>query len=567
MSQQLRISIGSYSHRGKKPTNQDAFAVRGDNLNSVGHKGMVAVVADGVSHCKDGQLASQACVTGFMQDYFNTPKTWRTEQSVSQVLTGLNRWLYRPDQTDQRIEQQRLTTFTAAIIQDTQLHIFHVGDSRAYLYRDGHLQQLTNDHCTWVGSNQVLNRAMGAGPNVQIDFSSHQLRQGDGILLTTDGVHQSVTPAQLSYYNAALSEVDLDVRAQQLVEWSAEQGSEDNMTAVLLRLDELPPVSIDDQLQDPAQLPIPPALTPGQSLDGFKVLDVISATPRSMLYHVRCLHSGRKLVLKAPSVALRDDSVAMSSFVREAWVATNVKHSQLMHGHERPKTPSANYMLLEYVPGVSLRQWIYDHPEANLDSVRDIIKQLISAVRSLHRLGVQHRDLRPENIIIQADQKLVIIDYGSVAVAGLTTPTEERVGALEYAAPELILGGPCQQPDHYAIIVIAYELLTGHTPFAQTPTHWQRYRRLSEFRYRPIYASRSDLPHWLNACFDKALSPDPRHRYPALSEFWQDFTTPSNQLMRADEVPLAKRYPVAIWQSLCLLLALALLVQNIYWSL
>ena len=565
MSQQLRISIGSYSHRGQQPINQDAFAVRGDNLNAAGHKGMVAVVADGVSHCKDGQLASQACFAGFMQDYFNTPKTWRTEQSVGQVLTGLNRWLYRPDKTDQRIEQQRLTTFTAAIIQNTWLHIFHVGDSRAYLYRDGQLQQLTHDHCTWVGSNQVLNRAMGAGPNIQIDFSSHQLRQGDGILLTTDGVHQSVTPAQLSYYNASLSEVDLDARAQELVEWSAEQGSKDNMTAVLLRLDELPPVSVNDQLQDPAHLPIAPALSLGQSLDGFKVLDVISATPRSMVYKVLCLHSGSTLVLKALSIGLRDDPLAMSALVREAWVANNVKHPQLMHGHEKPNTPSANYILLEYVPGTSLRQWMYDHPNASLDSVRDIIKQLIRAVRSLHRLGVQHRDLRPENIIIQADQKLVLIDYGSVAVAGLNTHVEERVGALEYAAPELILGAPCQQPDHYSIVVIAYELLTGHSPFAQTPNHWQRYRRLSEFRYRPIYTSRSDLPHWLNACFDKALSPDPRHRYPAMSEFWQDFTTPSNHLVRADDIPLVERYPVTVWQSLCLILVLMLLVQNIYW--
>jgi serine/threonine protein phosphatase PrpC/predicted Ser/Thr protein kinase len=565
MSQQLRISIGSYSHRGQKPINQDSFAVRGDNLNAVGHKGMVAVVADGVSHCEDGQLASQACVAGFMQDYFNTPKTWRVEQSVSQVLTGLNRWLYRHGQTDQRIEQQRLTTFTAAIVQDTWLHIFHVGDSRAYLYRDGKLQQLTTDHCTWVGSNQILNRAIGAGPSVQIDFSSHQLQQGDGILLTTDGVHQSVTPAQLAYYNAELPEVDLDARARQLVEWSAEQGSEDNMTAVLLRLDELPQVSISDQLQDPAQLPIPPVLKSGQSLDGFKVLDVISATPRSMVYQVECLHSGRQLVLKAPSAALHDDPVAMSSFVREAWVANNVKHSQLMHGHANPNTASANYMLLEYVPGASLRQWIYDHPQASLDRVRDIIKQLVGVVRALHRLGVQHRDLRPENIIIQAHGKLMIIDYGSVAVAGLSTPLEECVGALEYAAPELILGGPCQQPDQYAIAVIAYELLTGHTPFAQTPRHWQRYRRLSEFRYQPIYDHRKDLPYWLNACLDKALSPDPRHRYPAMSEFWQDFTTPSDRLIRPGGVPLLERHPVAVWQSLCLMLALALLVQNIYW--
>jgi serine/threonine protein phosphatase PrpC/predicted Ser/Thr protein kinase len=565
MSQQLKISIGSYSHAGQKANNQDAFAIRGDNLSAVGHKGMVAVVADGVSHCEDGQLASQVCVTGFIQDYFNTPKTWRVEQSVSQVLTGLNRWLYRYNQTDQRIEQQRLTTFTAAIVQGAWLHIFHVGDSRAYLCRDGELQQLTLDHCTWVGTNQVLSRAMGAEPHVQIDFSSHQLQPGDGVLLTTDGVHQCMTPAQLVHANRTLSDVDLDVRAQQLVQNSADRGSEDNMTAVLLRIDELPPMRVQDQLQHPSHLPIPPVLKPGQSLDGFTVLHEISATPRSMLYLVRCQDSGNQLVLKAPSTTLRDDPEALAALVREAWVANNVKHPQLLHGHAQPNAASANYMLLDYVPGSSLRQWMYDHPQASLDSVRGMVKQLIGAVRALHRLGIQHRDLRPDNIMVTDQGQLVIIDYGSVAIAGLTTPPELRVGALEYSAPELILAGPCKQPDHFAIAVIAYELLTGHTPFAQTPSQWQRYSRSSQFRYQPIYTTRSDLPHWLNACFDKALSPDPRHRYAALSEFWHDFTTPSDPLMRPQDVPLIERYPLAVWQGLCLMLALILLVQNIFW--
>ena len=570
MSKQLRLTAGAFSQAGKTGHNQDALAIRSDNLASLGHKGMVAVVADGVSHCQDGQLAAQTAVTGFIQDYFNTPKTWRVEQSASQVLTSLNRWLNRHNQADQRIGQQRLTTFTAAIVRERQLHVFHIGDTRAYLVRDGELIQLTKDHSYWAGSQYVLSRVLGAEMQVKIDYYAHELHEQDLVLLASDGVHQRIHDPlmmeRLVASSSAMAESDLDVQCQQLVAWAAAVEVQDDLTAVLLRVDELP------AKQEPgaksatgAMLPIPPALKVGQKLDGFEVLECLTATSKSHVYRVKD-QQGRVCVLKAPSENLADDQQALVAFAQEEWLACRFKHEALLTGIERPKDVSANYLLMPMVEGVNLRQWRLDQGELSLPQVRAIVKQLIAAVRYLQRQGVQHRDLRPENVLIDAQGKLTIIDYGSASVAGLGQAKEQRVGALEYSAPELVLGQACQRPDAFAIACIAYELLTGHLPYGDKPASWQSYSRLSEFRYRSLLTWRTDIPVWVDGSLRKALSPDPRLRHAALSELWRDLNEPNAELQDTRWVPLMERNPLRFWQGLSALMLCLMLVQTwFYW--
>ncbi len=570
MTRQLQVTAGAFSQAGKSGHNQDALAIRGDNLASIGHKGMVAVVADGVSHCQDGQLAAQTAVTGFIQDYFNTPKTWRVEQSASQVLTSLNRWLYRHNQSDQRIGQQRLTTFTVAIVRERQLHIFHIGDSRAYLIRDGELQQLTKDHNYWAGNQYVLSRVLGAEMQVKIDYYVHELQLKDMVLLASDGVHQRIHDLmmmeRLVASSGALAESDLDAQCQQLVTWAAAAEVQDDLTAVLLRIDQLPAEKAPHAKgMGKSLMPIPPALQVGQKLDGFEVLECLAATSRSHLYRVKD-STGKVCVLKAPSENLQDDSQALSAFAQEEWLSRSLQHESLLTGIERPANASANYLLMPMVEGIHLRQWRLDQGVLSLPQVRNIVKQMIAAIRYLQRQGVQHRDLRPENILVDAEGKLTIIDYGSASVAGLGKATEQRVGALEYSAPELVLGQACQRADAFAIACITYELLTGHLPYGDKPAHWQSYSRLSQFRYQSMLAWRTDLPIWLDAALRKALNPEPRQRYAALSEFWRDLNEPNEELQDPSWVPLMERNPLRFWQGTSLMLLCLLLVQTwLYW--
>ncbi len=564
MNKSLRVTAGAYSQAGQSGANQDALAIRSDKLEALGNKGIVAVVADGVSHCQDGKLAAQTAVTGFIQDYFNTPKTWRVEQSASQVLSSLNRWLYRHNENDQRIDQQRLTTFTAAVIRERDLHVFHIGDSRAYLIRQGELQQLTKDHSYWSGSQHVLSRALGSEVQVKIDYYVHPLEQGDLVLLATDGVHHCIRDTRIMERLVAsslvLSDTDLDESCQQLVAWCAASQKVDDTTAVMLRVDQLPPAKSPNKMSN-THLPIPPALQIGQRLDGYEVVECLGATNRSLIYRVIDA-AGQSLVLKAPSDNIADDSKALALFAQEEWLTRSLKHPSLVSGMERPRDATATYLLMPLVEGANLRQWRVDQEHTSLVEVRAIIKQLIEVVRHLHRQGIQHRDLRPENILIDEHGKITLIDYGSAAVAGLPPDTEQRVGALEYSAPELVLGQPCRQPDAFAIACITYELLTGHLPYGDKPARWQAFTRVSEFRYQSLLTWRPDLATWLDASLKQALSPDARQRPAALSEFWQDLNEPNAELVDQSWVPLMERNPLRFWQSVSALLLCFMLVQT-----
>ena len=359
MSQQLRVTIGAHSQAGLKGHNQDAYAVRADNLASRGHKGMVAVVADGVSHCQDGRLAAKTAVTGFIQDYFNTPRTWRVEQSASQVLTSLNRWLYRHNQADQRIDQQRLTTFTAAVVRENLLHVFHIGDSRAYLIRDGDIQQLTKDHNYWSGGQYVLSRVLGAEMQVKIDYYMQPLQQGDLVLLATDGLHQCLRKPLLRQRIVAnsgiIAESDLDQRCQQMAAWAAAAQEADDLTAVLMHIEQLPAPTVAGlgNVQDPV-LPVPPALKVGQRLDGMEVLECLAATSKSVIYRV-CNQQGQERVLKAPSENIAGDAKAVATFMQEEWLTRRLNHEGLVTGIERPKQATAAYILTPMVQGINLR--------------------------------------------------------------------------------------------------------------------------------------------------------------------------------------------------------------------
>lgn len=194
----LALRFGGQSVAGHKPANQDAFAAHLPDLAAdLEFKGGAAVIADGVSSCADSHIASQTSVTSFMQDYYSTPHSWSVRNSVSRVLTGLNSWLHKENGQSQREKDSMLCTFSAAVIKSNTLHWFHVGDSRICLYQDGELIQLTQDHTRKSGGKTYLARALGGDRHLEVDYGTCNLKTGDMLLLTSDGVHEFVSHAAL----------------------------------------------------------------------------------------------------------------------------------------------------------------------------------------------------------------------------------------------------------------------------------------------------------------------------------------------------------------------------------
>lgn len=561
MNSQLSVSIGQSSHRGVKDNNEDSYGVLYPSGSTLENKGLAAVIADGMGSCAYPKEASEYCVKGFFSDYYSTPESWSVKSSGAKVLTALNNWLYA--KTGASDARGMVSTFSALVIKSTTVHLFHVGDSRVYRYRDGSLEQLTHDHRVWFSSQKnYLSRAMGIDLHLDIDYRTVDAEVGDLYVMTSDGVHDYLSDQSLREYlnnNGAL-----DVIADNIVVNALDAGSLDNVTCQIIRVDSLPSQQANEVYNNLARLPFPPELEAGMILDGYKVIAEISASARSQLYLVEDTDDGRRMVMKTPSVNYDDDPSYIERFYMEEWAGKRVHHSNVMQTYEQDRPRHFMYFLMEYIEGITLQQWIAQHPQPDIREVTRIIDQIIQGLRAIHRMEMLHRDLKPENIMITAAQQVKIIDFGSVKIAGIqeiSTPVErlELLGTRNYTAPEYLMGMPgSSKSDLFSLGVICYQMLTGHFPYGdklKTDINW---RNIHNIRYTSALTYNPMIPLWLDNALEKAVRCDQRMRYDSFSEFFHDITRPSDAFTRRI-IPLAEKNPLLMWK----IISAALLTGNL----
>ncbi len=139
-----------------------------------------------------------------------------------------------------------VTTLSALVIKSATAHLFHVGDSRIYLYRNGALEQLTRDHRIWASQDrEFLSHAMGIDPHIDIDYKALGVEFDDLFLFTTDGAHEFLTDKQLL---SLLCEHggNLKNAANRVVAEALNRGSTDNVTCQLLMVESLPTEDVND---------------------------------------------------------------------------------------------------------------------------------------------------------------------------------------------------------------------------------------------------------------------------------------------------------------------------------
>ena len=237
----------------------------------------------------------------------------------------------------------------------------------------------------------------------------------------------------------------------------------------------------------------------------------------------------------------------------------------------RPERPrSCLHVATEFIEGCSLRQWMIDHPRPGLDVVRDIVRQTARGLQAFHRQEMLHRDLRPENIMIDASGTLRIIDFGAVSVAGIAEcagagEVMEMAGGVPgdsaYAAPEYFLGEPgSARADLFSLAAIAYELLTGRLPYGVAPAQSRTRAAQRRLRYRSVVDDEREIPAWVDDALARALDPDPARRQAALSEFVHALHHPDPDHLRRLRPALIARDPAKFWKLLAIVALLANLV-------
>lgn len=561
MPSKLEVTVGQFSDKGRKPTNQDFCAVKVPDDNLIKTKGIAIAIADGISSSEHSKEASNSCVSGFLADYFSTPETWSVQKSAQQVLTALNTWLYSQGKTETNRHRGHVTTLSALILKSTTCHLIHVGDSRIYHLREGYLKQLTVDHKIWVSKEQnYLSRAMGADTHLQIDYSKYTLEKGDLFILTTDGVHEYLSEDDLMTI-VRDNRTNLDKAAELVVRQAQSNQSPDNVTCQILAVKDLPSQEPDDVHQQLTELPFPPELAEGMIIDGYRIIRELHTSNRSQLYLATDSDTGLNVTLKTPSINYEDDPAYIDRFIREEWIGRRINNQHVVKVYEPTRRRRFLYHITEHLEGSTLRQWMRDHPNAELKEVRGLAEQIVKGLQAFHRLEMLHQDLKPENIIIDKSGTVKLIDFGSTKVSGIAeiaTPVEQTnlLGTKNYTAPEYAKDQPgSNRSDIFSLGVIIYEMLSGKLPYGEMPSNWKKTNFIAGLKYTPVTDFNTSVPKWLDATLKKAVHPNPNQRYEVLSEFLYDFRHPNPTLTNEDRRPLLERKPVRVWQGLCALLA------------
>jgi len=548
----LKVTIEQFSDKGPKPENQDTIGARIPEGSALTSKGIAAAIADGVSSSNAAKQASQSAVTGFLTDYYATPDTWRTQQSAVRVIQSLNRYLWGQSQNSVR-EEGYLTTFSSIIFKGDKCFIFHVGDTRVYRYRANALEQLTRDHTQKIDRDtRYLSRALGADSVIEIDMLAEELCAGDIFLLTTDGIHDTLSYDILR--NIIKSENEPQKICDNLFKRALNNNIQDNLSAQVIRVETLGTPSKKDVVTVLSKLPFPPLMEAGNKLDEYRVEKLIDESERSQVYQVRDVDE-RLLVMKTPSINYEDDPAYIERFVMESWIGSRIQNPYVVRVVEPARERKLLYYLTEYVAGPSLSQLIKERAPIAIPDAVELIENIVKGLRAFHRKDTLHQDIKPDNIIVGKNGP-VIIDFGSCFVAGIHevgAPFQRDIilGTLNYSAPEYRFGGNIsQKSDQFSLAVILYEMLTGKHPYGEK---YESSKDLKAFQRLSYIAARKFnplIPIWLDRCLEKALSIMPATRYSSLSEWLKDLQRPNPKWLEPRETPLLERNPVRFWQLL-----------------
>jgi serine/threonine protein phosphatase PrpC len=564
----LAVRVGQHSERGRKEVNQDfhgATIPRGAPLLS---KGVAVALADGIGSSAVSRAASELAVLGLLEDYYCTSEAWSVRKSVDRVLAATNSWLHsRTQQSPFRNDMERgyVCTLSAIVIKGATAHVFHVGDSRVYCLQHGVLEPVTQEHRVWVsGGKNYLARAMGFNPQVEIDYHALQLERGDVFVLATDGVHEHVTAREIV---AAIEDGadDLDAAARAIIAKALDNGSPDNLTAQVVRVESLPEREGSELHERLARLPPPPILSPRDVIDGWRIMREVHGSPRSHIYLAIDMLTEEPAIIKTPGVDQQEDAAYIERFLMEEWVARRIDSAHVLKPIEHTRERTYQYVVTEYIAGQTLAQWMIDHPRPDLETVRRIVEQTAKGLHAMHRMEMLHQDLRPENIMIDASGTVKIIDFGAVSVAGLREVREAHhregvLGTEQYTAPEYFLGeSGTPKSDLFSLGVIAYQMLSGRLPYGADVARARTRAAQARLRYRSVLGDDREIPAWIDEVLRRAVHPSPEKRYEELSEFVYDLRHPNPRLTgRPATTPLLERDGLLFWKAASAVLALAL---------
>ena len=270
--------------------------------------------------------------------------------------------------------------------------------------------------------------------------------------------------------------------------------------------------------------------------DRYRIIDTLGEGGMANVYLAEDIILQRKVAVKILRLDLQKEPQTLARFQREALATSELSHPNIVMVLDVGTDHGLPYMVMEYVDGPDLKEYIRANSPLNLGNIIKIMDQILSAMSLAHKHNVIHRDLKPQNILMDKHGNIKIADFG-IAVAlnqNSVTQTNSAIGSVHYMSPEQTRGGlVTKQSDIYSLGIILYELITGNVPFNGDSAVSIALKHAQE----PIPSIRKqdpNIPQPLENVVLKATAKDPRDRYNSAKEMKDDLDT-SLEPRRANE--------------------------------
>ena len=255
----------------------------------------------------------------------------------------------------------------------------------------------------------------------------------------------------------------------------------------------------------------------------YRIIRKLGAGGMANVYLAEDQELGRRVAIKILNERHANDDQFVERFRREAKNAAGLSHPNIVSIYDRGEAEGTYYIAMEFLDGRSLKELIVGRGPAPVHVAIDYTRKILDALRFAHRNGIVHRDIKPHNVIVDAEGRVKVTDFG-IARAGTSQMTEvgSIIGTAQYLSPEQAKGAPVDQTsDLYSVGIVLYELLTGKVPFTGDSPVEIAMKHISAIP-EPPSSIRQDIPEDLDLVVLRALAKTPEERYPSAEEMDKD---------------------------------------------
>ena len=263
----------------------------------------------------------------------------------------------------------------------------------------------------------------------------------------------------------------------------------------------------------------------GRKLDGrYLIESLLGVGGMANVYKGRDVRTGNAIAVKVLKEEFLDNEELVRRFKNESKAISILDHPNIVKVYDVSVTDQLQYIVMEYIDGITLKEYLKQRGGAlTWKEVIHFATQVLGALEHAHSKGIVHRDVKPQNIMLQADGSIKMMDFGIARFsrAQSQTVSDKAIGSVHYISPEQAKGDHTDgRTDIYSVGVMMYEMLSGHLPFDGTGTVSIAIMQISE-KPKPLAQVAPNVPEGLRQITEKAMEKDPDDRYQSAAEMLQ----------------------------------------------